>query len=111
MSTYAPRSRFCSEGAYAQSLIARPNSSLGVGGRKKGKKRRVQNRFGGTEAKEKLLKVRYAPSVCTPPSSICAGTDVSADRSLFSFRWEVRRIFFWAGCDKKRKKLMEVRSG
>lgn len=40
----------CSEGAYAQSLIARPNSSLGVG--KKGKKRRVQNRFGGTEAKE-----------------------------------------------------------
>lgn len=44
----------CSEGAYAQSLIARPNSSLGVG--KKGKKRRVQNRFGGTEAKESYLR-------------------------------------------------------
>lgn len=100
----------CSEGAYAQSLIARPNSSLGVG--KKGKKRRVQNRFGGTEAKEKLLKVRYAPSVCLLRLSAPELMLVPID-PFFLFRWEVRRIFFWAGCDKKKKKreLMEVRSG
>lgn len=68
----------CSEGAYAQSLIARPNSSLGVG--KKGKRGEFRTALEVPKRRKATVCAK-----CMPPSSICAGTDVSADRSFFSF--------------------------